>query len=296
MHARLSGAGVNAKAGTVVTYTKCLDLRTGIIFSRPTAVGDKLSGAREGTVAVRDVVDAERDTSFTESEADKLPEDAVVLQIQGPFGAPAQMVWNYETVLVVGSGIGVTPFAAILRSIQLRAMQRNALLGRGPNEPPFRASPKQESLEKVRRPMKHYDVSAGSIATKTKEELIEDAMPIPKRVRFVWIVRGQEEVSWFYDLLAAALEGPCKSLIDIDIYQTGTVELGKVKSLNNATRHFSGRPKWGTCFKEMKADHPKGTIGVFLCGSPAIGNDLAENAKLHSDPPNMMFKFYKESF
>ena len=33
---------------------------------------------------------------------------AVVLQVTGPFGAPAQKVWGFETLMVVGAGIGAT--------------------------------------------------------------------------------------------------------------------------------------------------------------------------------------------
>ena len=56
-----------------------------------------------------------------------MPTDGIVLQLQGPYGAPAQNVWYYDTVMLIGAGIGVTPFAAILRSIQLRIKHRLAL-------------------------------------------------------------------------------------------------------------------------------------------------------------------------
>ncbi|CAK9081967.1 Protein DD3-3 [Durusdinium trenchii] len=59
-----------------------------------------------------------------------LPPEAVVLQVTGPFGAPAQKVWGFDTLMVVGAGIGVTPFASILRSVQLRAKQRESILRR----------------------------------------------------------------------------------------------------------------------------------------------------------------------
>ncbi|KAG0239096.1 hypothetical protein BGW41_007939 [Actinomortierella wolfii] len=41
--------------------------------------------------------------------------------IDGPFGAPTEDVFNHEIVVLVGSGIGVTPFAGILRDIWYRA-------------------------------------------------------------------------------------------------------------------------------------------------------------------------------
>ncbi|CAE7235402.1 noxA [Symbiodinium necroappetens] len=57
-----------------------------------------------------------------------LPDEAVVLQVTGPFGAPAQKVWGFDVLMVVGAGIGVTPFASILRSVQLRAKQRETIM------------------------------------------------------------------------------------------------------------------------------------------------------------------------
>jgi NADPH oxidase len=49
---------------------------------------------------------------------DKRP---IILRIDGPFGAPAEAVWTYQTVMLVGAGIGVTPFASILRSWCLKS-------------------------------------------------------------------------------------------------------------------------------------------------------------------------------
>ncbi len=40
-----------------------------------------------------------------------------VLRVDGPFGTPSQQVYDYETVVLVGAGIGVTPFASILKSM-----------------------------------------------------------------------------------------------------------------------------------------------------------------------------------
>jgi len=44
----------------------------------------------------------------------------VRMRLDGPHGAPSELVWKHSVVMLVGAGIGVTPFASILRSIQLR--------------------------------------------------------------------------------------------------------------------------------------------------------------------------------
>lgn len=38
--------------------------------------------------------------------------------LDGPFGAPAQQFYNYDHSIVIGSGIGITPFSAILNHMQ----------------------------------------------------------------------------------------------------------------------------------------------------------------------------------
>ena len=37
--------------------------------------------------------------------------------VDGPFGTASEDVFSYEVVMLVGAGIGVTPFASILKSI-----------------------------------------------------------------------------------------------------------------------------------------------------------------------------------
>lgn len=37
--------------------------------------------------------------------------------MDGPFGTASEDVFSYEVVMLVGAGIGVTPFASILKSV-----------------------------------------------------------------------------------------------------------------------------------------------------------------------------------
>lgn len=49
------------------------------------------------------------------------------IRIDGPFGAPAQDVLSNEVAVLIGAGIGVTPFASILKDIWYK--QQNHKLG-----------------------------------------------------------------------------------------------------------------------------------------------------------------------
>ena len=46
-----------------------------------------------------------------------MPKDLPLLRIDGPFGAPAEDVFKKEIAILVGCGIGVIPFASILKNI-----------------------------------------------------------------------------------------------------------------------------------------------------------------------------------
>jgi len=231
--------------------------------------------------------------SFTSQiDEDKLPEDAVVMQLTGPFGAPAQKVWQFETLMVVGAGIGVTPFASILRSVQLRAKQRQAILSSA-------AAPRPSNWRRALGG-EGAELGAGGDDNGGLEKLLERAMGVPKRIYFYWIVRSQEEFDWFYDLLVAATEGPVQGIVDITVFITGEADLSKVRKLPCASGQFFGRPNWGRVFKQNRQAHTGEHIGVFLCGSSAIGSELAHQSVKHTDPPGQpnatRFSFFKEHF
>ncbi|GAA5939361.1 hypothetical protein JCM1841_006714 [Sporobolomyces salmonicolor] len=48
-----------------------------------------------------------------------------VLRVDGPFGAPAEDVFKAEVAVLVGTGIGVTPFASILKNIWYKQRQNH---------------------------------------------------------------------------------------------------------------------------------------------------------------------------
>lgn len=39
------------------------------------------------------------------------------IKVDGPFGTASEDVFQYEVAMLVGAGIGVTPFASVLKSI-----------------------------------------------------------------------------------------------------------------------------------------------------------------------------------
>lgn len=48
--------------------------------------------------------------------------------VDGPFGTASEDVFDYEVSMLVGAGIGVTPFASILKSIWYKFKESNPKL------------------------------------------------------------------------------------------------------------------------------------------------------------------------
>lgn len=348
------------KAGTVIEFSKHTQRGSGALFNRPrlqqpAVPADEIIGSPEVSEEPVEKVDtmslrggaakklAKGSEDSLESQPPPLPNDAIVLQVTGPFGAPAQKVWEFETIMVVGAGIGVTPFASILRSVQLKSHQRQAIMAamqrraaapaRTP-PPPRPVSPAaaqaaatastawldtwswkpsrwngQANASRSRTVFSLDDgMPAPPAATAPEDDdvfeslqsLVEETITVPKKIYFYWIVRSQEEFDWFYDLLVTATEGPASHIIEICVFVTGEMELSKVKKLPCASGQWFGRPNWGRIFKQNREAHRGEHIGVFLCGSPAIGAELAQQSDKNSDLPGTeggtRFSFYKEHF
>jgi len=133
-------------------------------------------------------------------------------------------------------------------------------------------------------------------------ELVQDVIPLPTKIHFYWIVRTQEELDWFYDLLAAAVEGSASDIAEVNFFTTQDVGTGDLKALPCKSKHHFGRPNWPSIFRSVKAEHPGENVGVFLCGNPAIAEELSTQSRENSDPPDRenaegtCFSFFKEHF
>eukprot|EP00742_Colponemidia_sp_Colp-10_P005362 GILJ01005730.1.p1 GENE.GILJ01005730.1~~GILJ01005730.1.p1 ORF type:complete len:1207 (-),score=135.75 GILJ01005730.1:170-3724(-) len=194
--------------------------------------------------------------------ADVLP---IQLKIDGPYGAPAEGVEKYEIIVLVGAGIGVTPFASIMRSIQLQA-KKALCRACGPN--------------------------------KGNRMDLESARLEVQKVYFYWICRDQQEFDWFKNLMTSAVTAEFKNMFELNTYMTGELNLKQVKL--EEYNQFAGRPNWRRIFKNISQNHPSQDVGVFLCGPRPVALELASACKKFSAPKGtpggVSFTFHKENF
>ncbi|KAL5356418.1 FAD-binding domain-containing protein [Aspergillus floccosus] len=247
----------------------------------------------------------------------------IQIGINGPFGAPAQRFADFSHSIVVGAGIGVTPFSGILADLQAHDDQLH--------DEPTAEDEKEES---------------GQIDTKAHDAPPSDTPSIPddyRRVDFHWIVRDRNYLLWFSDLLNTVSraqirhrtwEDPPHLDIRIQTYVTqkrrkisthvyrwllemhrtedhpespltgliNPTHFGRPDFVDVLDRHYEDmlRVKAGMSKRELDA-RGRLKVGVFFCGAPVVGEILADRCRLLSvrgrqDGSKIEYHFMTEVF
>ncbi|EMP36033.1 NADPH oxidase 5 [Chelonia mydas] len=123
--------------------------------------------------------------------------------IDGPYGTPTRRIFTSEHAVLVGAGIGITPFASILQSIMYRYRMR-----------------------KQNDPRCGYSWS---------ESLKDDEMKL-RKVDFIWINRDQKSFEWFVSLLTKlemdqADEEPEGRFLEMHLYMTSALSKNDMKAI-----------------------------------------------------------------
>jgi NADPH oxidase len=190
------------------------------------------------------------------------PDGQPVIQIDGPFGTAAGEIEDYKVVVLVGAGIGVTPFASILKHL------------------------KWMNATKAKTPLEHiyfYWINREKESFEWFLELLTD------------LERYQEKTGTkLLDLNAYLTEGFSAS--DIKALMYDDREGDTFTGLHSKT-HI-GRPNWAQIFPQLAQKHKGETIGVFLCGPAVLAVELSQQSLKNTVnlPGETKFKFQKENF
>jgi respiratory burst oxidase len=195
---------------------------------------------------------------------DPLPNAPLVL-LDGPYNAPALHWEDYEVVVLVGAGIGVTPFASVLADMV------NKLEGSA-----------------VCEECGHTSHAAG------------DAAGIRvNKIYFHWVVSDSTAPNYFASTLETISSDDQLGLVEPRIHLTGRkpatgdgpdlhhvfVKLGQealfkergvdiVTGLKSKVVTEFGRPNWKKIMATVADQHPGQTVGVFVCGPPPFTHDI----------------------
>ncbi|XP_062220504.1 respiratory burst oxidase homolog protein A-like [Phragmites australis] len=221
------------------------------------------------------------------------------LLIDGPYGSPAQDYSKYDVLLLVGLGIGATPFISILKDLL------NNIIKMEEEE-----DASADLYPPVGRNKPHIDL--GTLMTITSR---------PKRVLrttnayFYWVTREQGSFDWFKGVMNEIAELDQRNIIEMHNYLTSVYEEGDARSalitmlqaLNHAKNgvdivsgtkvrtHFA-RPNWKKVLSKIVSKHPHAKIGVFYCGAPVLGQELNKLCHEFNGKSTTKFEFHKEHF
>uniref|UniRef100_A0A8C7EZ14 NADPH oxidase 2 n=2 Tax=Oncorhynchus TaxID=8016 RepID=A0A8C7EZ14_ONCKI len=190
-------------------------------------------------------------------EAWKLPKMA----IDGPFGTASEDVFGYEVVMLVGAGIGVTPFASVLKSVWYKHIQEN-----------------QNVFTKK---IYFYWLCPETQAFEWFADLLqslEGQMTEKGMVDFlsynIYLTRWKETEAAHFRVHHEAENDPITGLKQKTLY---------------------GKPNWDNEFTTIGTKHPEKKVGVFLCGPTQLADVLEKQCLSHSEA-GVKFIFNKENF
>lgn len=184
------------------------------------------------------------------------------IMVDGPFGSASEDFLNYETVLLVGAGIGVTPFASILKSIWYRMNNVN--------------SSKPTRLSKVYFTWVIRDFGSAEWFHSLLHAIEEQD------------TGNRIEINIY--LTAKIMDDDMNNIMVQDV----GAEKDAITSLRAPTHY--GRPNWDRVFGSIVDKHPETDVGVFFCGPAVLSKQLHQMSNKYSNPKGTRFFFGKENF
>jgi NADPH oxidase len=194
-----------------------------------------------------------------------------MVRIDGPYGAPAEDVFNAEVAVLVGAGIGVTPFASILKHIWYR--QRSGNLG---------------NLRRVEFFWICRDApSFGWFQSLLQEVEAAQTDPNFLRINIYLTQKIDEDMMWNIAVNDAGAAYDPLTLL--------------------RTRTLFGRPDFKNIYSRLRMSIEAGqylpgagtgvktTVGTYFCGPTPIARVLKEVCKENTNE-NIAFTFAKEHF
>ncbi|KAI9932667.1 hypothetical protein MW887_008916 [Aspergillus wentii] len=201
------------------------------------------------------------------------------LRIDGPYGAPAEDVFENEVAVLIGTGIGVTPWASILKNIwHLRS---------GPNPP-----------RRLRR-VEFIWVCKDTSSFEWFQALLSS---LEHQSASAAASQGSAEFLRIHTYLTQRLDHDTAANIYLNSVGQDLDPLTELRSRTNF-----GRPDFNRLFTAMRDGLYDQTyipglqntvtteIGVYFCGPNAAARQIQEASK-SSSTKDVKFKFWKEHF
>lgn len=221
------------------------------------------------------------------------PDGNPIIQIDGPHSAPTQFCVDYETIMLVSAGIGITPAAATMRSF----LKYKWRFGYKPHNLHFYWIVSHRDVPAWKwfvHQIKDYADRITHLTATTDQKYsfsinvfvtsVKDPLPTtiqPPESFGLHDGKLDNQAPFTYQELYATMAAPKE--------KNGLVSFGEHVNV------FFGRPKWTDHFQKVARDHPTGDVGVTFCGPGAIGQQLNRSCD-QTTTSNRKFKLHTEVF
>ncbi|CAA2976590.1 respiratory burst oxidase homolog H isoform X2, partial [Olea europaea subsp. europaea] len=207
--------------------------------------------------------------AYSETQHSQFPQ----ILIKGPYGAPAQNYKKYDILLLIGLGIGATPFISIIKDI----LNNEAESGKKDSQSLDKKGPERAYFYWVTREQGSFDWFKG---------VMDDIAEYDHN----HIIEMHNYLTSVYE------EGDARSALIAMVQSLQHAKNGvDVVSESRIRTHFA-RPNWKRVFTHLATTHPSSRIGVFYCGSPTLTKPLKQLCQELSLTSSTRFHFHKENF
>ncbi|XP_045615867.2 dual oxidase 2 [Procambarus clarkii] len=189
------------------------------------------------------------------------------IYMDGPFGEGHQTWWDYEVVVLVAGGIGVTPFASILKDIAHKLQNSRTLL-----------KTKKVIFLWTTRSQKQYEWMT---------DILREVETLDRHN----VIRNHVFITQFkskFDLRTIMLYLAERHFQRV----SGTSLFTGLRAIT----HFS-RPNFTSIFKSIKSKYNDASVvGVFTCGSPNLSQSVEHGCQEINKEEGPVFRHYYENF
>ncbi|XP_071820031.1 NADPH oxidase 2-like isoform X2 [Apostichopus japonicus] len=204
-------------------------------------------------------------TMGADSDAAIDPANLPRVAVDGPFGTASVDIFKYQVAMCVGAGIGITPFASILRSIWLKSVNH---------------------LDNFKlRKVYFFWICPDTNAFEWFTELLES-------IENHFVEQGKADFLKYNIYLTRGWTNKQAK----HLYLQEEQEIDAITGLRQKTNY--GKPMWDSIFKHIAEENKGVSVGTFFCGPKALSAVLHENCNKHSKVLGEGARFFynKENF
>ncbi len=182
-----------------------------------------------------------------------------IAYVDGPYGSPSARIFRSRRAVLIGAGIGVTPFASVLESLVLRSTGASALTTR---------------LEKVH----FFWLNRDQLSFEWFAALLADLERID--------VRGLVEFH-----LCMTGGSPGVTALGLELARDVLHHAGRSDIITGLRTHTHlGPPDWPGMLGTIAQQHAPEPVDVFFCGPPGLGKKVRKVCQ------SLGMTFYEERF